>query len=437
MRASALFLAALLSGSLLGAFSFSASAQTQGKKPGRKPAAPQPAQKAEDAESELERAIEEAGNDRAALVRNLKKYLERFPDAPRKAQVFRAIVEASLQLRDTEGALEYAERLIALRPEDSSMMLLAVDLLERTGDERSLTKAVGYITRVLDRVEKAGAEASSGGMSRTEWELEHKKLTMSVYLVRGRLEMERRRYDEAATDLETSFRTLPNPAAAQRLGEIEELRKLYEKAIEHYVTAFALPERYGAGVDRREVRQKLGNVWRIVHGSDAGLGEKLLAAYDKLSVDEPPAPPAARNAHAKELAAFEIRRLDGATLKLSELKGKVLVLNFWATWCLPCRETEPLVERVAERYRENSDVVFLAVNGDDDESLVKPYVGRERMRTTVVFPDGLELFFNVNVLPTLLVLNREGRILYRGEGFAPQTLEAELAGAIERGLASR
>lgn len=434
MRVPALILAALLSGSLAGPFRFSVPVQTQEKKPGRKPAAPLPAQKTDDAESELERAIEEAGNDRAALVQNLKKYLDRFPDAPRKAQVFRAMVEASLQLRDTQGALDYAERLIALRPDDSSMMLLAVDLLERTGDERSLTKAVGYITRVLDRVEKAGAEGPSGGISRPEWELEHKKLLMSVYLVRGRLEMERRRYGEAAEDLATSFRTLPNAAAAQRLGEIEELRKQYEKAIEHYVTAFALPERYGAGVDRREVRRKLGNVWRIVHGSDSGLGEKLLAAYDKLSVEEPSAPPPARNADAKELAAFEVRRLDGATLKLSDLTGKVLVLNFWTTWCLPCREMEPLVERVAEKYRENSEVAFLAVNGDDEESLVKAYVEREKVSTAVVFADGLERFFSVNVLPTLLVLGRDGRILYRGEGFAPQNLEAELSAAIERGL---
>src|SRR6266851_7426023 len=91
--------------------------------------APQPGQatkKPSDPEAELQRSINEAGNDRAALVRNLEDYLLRFPDAPRKLQVYHAIVESAMQLRDQRRALEYAERIIALRPEDAEMMLFAV-----------------------------------------------------------------------------------------------------------------------------------------------------------------------------------------------------------------------------------------------------------------------------------------------------------------------
>jgi len=245
-----------------------------------KPSKPAPAsdaaRKAQEANEELERAVESAGNDRRVLVRNLRSFLDRFPDAPRREQVFRAIVEASLQLGDATTALEYAERLIALRPEDPSMMLLAVDLLERAGDDTSNTRAAGYITRVIDRIEKATDEDRPASLTPQEWLEEQKKLLMSLYLIRGRLETRRHRYDEAAADLERSYALLPNPGAAVRLGEIAEIRGQYERAIASYLTAFTLPEDYGVTVDRRQLRQKLGNVWRLVHASEAGLGEKFL-----------------------------------------------------------------------------------------------------------------------------------------------------------------
>src|ERR1700687_2967173 len=75
------------------------------------------AKKSADAESELQKALNSAGNDRAALVRNLKDYLRRFPDAPRRPAIDRALVEACQQLRDDECALDYSEQLIALQPD--------------------------------------------------------------------------------------------------------------------------------------------------------------------------------------------------------------------------------------------------------------------------------------------------------------------------------
>ncbi len=410
-------------------------AQTQGPGPPARPAPP--AKKPPDAEAELNHAIEEAGNDRAALVRNLEDYLRRFPEAPRKLPVYRALVESAMQLRDTVKALGYAERIIALRPEDTAMMLFAVELLEHAGVDQSLARAVGYATRVLDRVEKAGAESKSARVSQAEWESEQKKLLMSVYLIRGKLQLQRRAYDAAAADLETSYRLLPNAAAALHLGEIAELRKDPNKAIEQYVAAFVLPDQYGLPVDRWEVRRKLGNLWQLTHGNEAGLGERLLQAYDKLGGEPKAMDTVARNKGATEPFSFVLRRPNGgAPLKLADSKGKVIVLNFWATWCLPCRVLEPLFEQVGRQYENKSDVVFLAVNGDEDETRVKPYVEREKMRATVVFSDGLDLLLDIKAYPTVIVLDPTGKIVYRGQGFAPESFVENLSGAIDRALAS-
>src|SRR5271156_434036 len=76
-------------------------------------------------DEELQQAIDNAGNDRAALVRNLEAFLKKYPEAPQRVKIYRALVEATLQLRDTTRAADYAERIVALTPEDMSMTLLA------------------------------------------------------------------------------------------------------------------------------------------------------------------------------------------------------------------------------------------------------------------------------------------------------------------------
>src|SRR5271170_3183083 len=101
-----------------------------------------------DPELELQHAIDSAGNDRVALVRNLNAYIARFPDAPRRAGVYRALVEACQQLQDAPCAIENAEKLIAIEPQDSDIMLVVVNLLQKQGDDASLTRGVGYVTRV-------------------------------------------------------------------------------------------------------------------------------------------------------------------------------------------------------------------------------------------------------------------------------------------------
>jgi hypothetical protein len=253
-----------------------------------RPASPRSSQdlatKPADPETELQKALADSGNDSAAMVRNLKTYLLKFPDSPRRAGVYRALVEACQQIRDGACALDYAERFIALQPDDSQMMLLAVDMLEERGDDGSLTRAAGYASRVLDRVEKSSPDERPARESAAEWQDGQEQLRAALYYVRGHVENSQRSYDAAVKDLQASYATLPNSLAAKMLGEIAEMRNDPGTAIDQYLLAFALPETGPAGhVDHRQVRRQLGNVWRELHGGDQGLGDAILAAYDKVS----------------------------------------------------------------------------------------------------------------------------------------------------------
>jgi thiol-disulfide isomerase/thioredoxin len=105
---------------------------------------------------------------------------------------------------------------------------------------------------------------------------------------------------------------------------------------------------------------------------------------------------------------------------MSSLKGKVVVLDFWATWCGPCRVQHPLYEQVRQRFKDNPDVIFLDVDTDEDRSLVKPFLERQKWSQEVVYDDGLGGFFRLSSIPTTVVLNRRGEVQSRMPGFVPE-----------------
>ena len=391
----------------------------------------QPSQKPPSPDEELQQAIDAAGNDRAALVRNLEAFLKKYPEATQRVRIYRALVEATLQLRDTTRAADYAERIVALTPEDMSMTLLAIQLLERNGDEAGLRRATSYSTRVLEYI---GSDEKSPKISKEDWEASKNHDRMTVLLLRGRLYLKLHENAKAQKDFEDSYAFDPSAGAAEKLGEIAELNKDLPRAIQQYARAFALADATKNVPDRRAIRQKLGNVWRLAHGSDDGLGEYVLHTYDEVT-SLPAKSNAARNAGAKEPFEFTLRRVpDGSNLPLANEKGKILVVNFWATWCGPCRALEPVFDRVAMDFQQNHSVLFLAADCDEDETLVPPYVKEVKPQTTVVFADGLDRLFAVNSFPTVVIIDREGKIVYRAEGYGEDSFQQSLTAAIHQAL---
>ena len=74
---------------------------------------------------------------------------------------------------------------------------------------------------------------------------------------------------------------------------------------------------------------------------------------------------------------------------MATLKGKIVVFDFWATWCVPCRAQHPLYEQVKKRFAGNPDVVFLSIDTDEDRALVQPFLDEVKWKDAVYFEDGL------------------------------------------------
>ncbi len=385
-----------------------------------------------DPEAELQKAVQAAGNDKAAFVQNLESYLMRYPNSSRKEAIYHALVEAEIQLRENAKAVEYAERCVAANPGDTEMMMIAANLLELQGEDSGFQRAIGYVTSVLESVQKSSIEQKNPRDSEADWLAEKKGAEMTLYLLRGKLELDRHATDAAIADFQASYKTDPNPGAALKLGEIAATQKKTDDAIDQYLLAFVIPSRQGSTVDLAEVRKKLGDLWQTAHGSQAGLGERILSAYDKVNQAAKLSTP---NEGAKDPYAFVLSR-PGATppLKMADERGKVVVLDFWATWCTICRESEPMLEQVGKMFSSSNDIVFLAVNNDEDRSRVGPFLEKQKISGTVVYADGLDDLLGVHALPTFIVLDRTGKIVYRAEGmneqsFVPSLMRVILAAA--------
>jgi thiol-disulfide isomerase/thioredoxin len=384
-------------------------------------------------DEELQHAIDSAGNDRAALVRNLESFLQKYPEAPQRTRIYRALVESSLQLRDNARAMNYAERIVALNPDDISMTLIAIQLLEQSGDEAGLKRAVSYATRVLDFVNRPNDEKSPK-VSQAEYVASKNHDRMTVLVFRGRLYLKLHENAKAEKDFADAYGFEPSAVAAEKMGEIAELNKDLPRAVQQYARAFSLFDGAKTSADRRETRQKLGNVWRLAHGSDDGLGAYLLKTYDELNA-APAKATAAKNSGVTDPFDFTLRRVSDTTpLPLASEKGKILVVNFWATWCGPCRALEPQFDRVALSFQQNHELVFLAADCDEDETLVAPYIKETKPQMTVVFADGLERLLSINSFPTIVIIDRSGKIIYRAEGYDEEDSQKSLVSAIHQAL---
>ena len=119
------------------------------------------------------------------------------------------------------------------------------------------------------------------------------------------------------------------------------------------------------------------------------------------------------------IESLSIRDDNGKLTNTSELKGKVVFINFWASWCPPCRAEFPSIQKFYEKYKENKDLVFLTINLDDNVAAGKEYLNKEQFSVPFLVPDGYvpNVFFNGS-LPTTVVLDKSGNIRMHHAGMA-------------------
>ena len=133
---------------------------------------------------------------------------------------------------------------------------------------------------------------------------------------------------------------------------------------------------------------------------------------------------------------FELVSLDGKKIKLSDYRGKAVLLNFWATWCSPCKVEMPWFVALQKKYGEDG-LVILGVAMDDTET---PKIAQFASEMGVNYPVLLgtdkvsEEYGNVDYLPTSFYIDRQGKIVGKGTGLLGRS---EIEENVQKALASR
>ena len=115
---------------------------------------------------------------------------------------------------------------------------------------------------------------------------------------------------------------------------------------------------------------------------------------------------------------FTLRAMDGPNMRLQEQRGRVVMVNFWATWCGPCRQEMPQLNRLYEKYK-SSGFVLLGVNVDDDVAKAAELAAK----LGVTFPVLLDTektvskLYDVSTMPSTMIIDRDGKVRYVHRGY--------------------
>ena len=116
-------------------------------------------------------------------------------------------------------------------------------------------------------------------------------------------------------------------------------------------------------------------------------------------------------------ANFTLKSRSGKNIKLSELRGEVVMLNFWASWCGPCRKEMPLLEKIHKKYKRLG-FTLLGVNVEENSSDAKNYLKDVKVTFPILFDrtQKTSKLYNVSAMPTTILIDRNGnkRFIHKG-----------------------
>jgi peroxiredoxin len=119
---------------------------------------------------------------------------------------------------------------------------------------------------------------------------------------------------------------------------------------------------------------------------------------------------------------FTLRSADGRNVRLDELRGQVVLVNFWATWCGPCREEMPRLDTLYQKYRK-SGFVLLGVNVDDDPHTALATAAKLGVSFPVLFDTDKKVskLYDLSTMPSTVVIDRDGKVRFLTRGFRDGT----------------
>jgi thiol-disulfide isomerase/thioredoxin len=206
----------------------------------------------------------------------------------------------------------------------------------------------------------------------------------------------------------------------QAVGKVADSEKRKLDALTAYQTALSF--RLGPAGKEDELTGNAQRLWKELGGTDQGwkaylarneVSKSKLASAELTTWDT-------RNT---ALPEFDLTDLEGRKWTLADLKGKVAFINFWATWCGPCRAELPYVQKLREQLKDRKDVVVLTLNTDEEIGKVEPFMKENKFTFPVLLGQTYADSQGINSIPRNWIVSLDGKVLFEGIGFGGEGSE--------------
>jgi thiol-disulfide isomerase/thioredoxin len=390
---------------------------------------------------ELSQAVSEAGASAVDRIRAFEQHLKKYPDSKQRPLIEKELVKSATDTNDNARIILYGEQVLQREsPPDQGDTMQMLDRVTRAlvdkSDPEQAKRTIGYAKRYESDVTALRVKMEPPGhLTPGQWSQELDKAMARALALEARATGYAGDPEAAHKIGGKSWETYPTAEGARETAFwLTQLGRNAE-AVEFYSDAFTLEDSRTTEADRD--RTRLGGLYAGLNGSEKGLGDVILEAYDRtaalLSLRRAELKAKDPNSQATDIEDFTLPAVDKTAppLVVSALKGKTVVMDFWATWCVPCRAQQPLLEKLQMHYADAPDVRFVAVNADDEPSAVAPFVKEQGWKSQGYFEAGLARQLVISQIPTVLVIDPNGQITSRMIGFIPERFEQMLTERVE------
>lgn len=346
----------------------------------------------------------------------VKKFQEDFPDSKYTESIIGMITQSLFQEKKLEEANNFLqENRLKAQP---YYFYAVANQANQEGQAPLALKALDNGISLMNEHLANPDKYKPAYYTREEWQEEMKtSLSAMMLSLKGNLLWKQGQLNEAVNSLRQAYEASNGEQSGISMDYARVLleNKNYEPAIQ------VLEATAGKGFTGSDLMDLLKQAYVGARGSDsgweeyrvkleAGATEALRSELQKKMVEQP-AP------------AFELKDLEGKVVKLADYQGKVVILDFWATWCGPCLGSFPGMKKLVEEYQKDPSVAFVFVNTWQDEAnkeqVVKEFLEKNQYPFYVLMDteDKVVASYGVSGIPTKFVIDPKGKIRFKSIGF--------------------
>jgi thiol-disulfide isomerase/thioredoxin len=347
----------------------------------------------------------------------IKNFLQDFPTAP--GQILQYLFVSSYDIYVQQRMNDEIKDILRTKVFDNPYYVQKIVITE-IGRSENIKEAAKYVANNINYLESNLEKIKPGYLSLKNWKIEAIGMKSRLLGMQGKLLFK-------MGELQSSQKSLAEAFSLSR-AEDNDINVLYVKVLVNNKYFEKAMEVSTECVRKGKYNNDLVKNWEIAYSSTKGSNvgfKEILTKIENEQLAELKKKISSKKIN-KPAPDFQLKDLSGNSVKLTDLKGKVILVDFWATWCGPCKSSFPFLQKAYEKYQNNENVKFFAIDtwervaSEEREKIVKKFLQENKYTFPVLYDDesnGTVGKYEVSGIPTKFMIDKEGKIQFMSVGF--------------------